>query len=174
MSARICPAGFWPRCSNRLDQDHAPLEVRLGLVDMAFEEADLPVDRRYLSTPRQDQVILAAEGLQEHAVGLGHLLGLAFLLGLRRREALFLGQLLTALGTLVRPDLNAMIVVNRVSLLGILGRHGIAALAHALAIGPTLDGGGPGLYRGCRGDPEKHRARAARRCSMCIVALLLG
>jgi hypothetical protein len=47
-----------------------------------------------------------------------------------------------------------MIVVNRVSLLGILGRHGVAALAHALAIGPTLDGGDAGLSRGSRGDPH--------------------
>ena len=40
------PRGLLAALLDRLDQDPAPLQVRLGLVDMAFEEADLPVDRR--------------------------------------------------------------------------------------------------------------------------------
>jgi hypothetical protein len=114
------------------------LENQLGVLDAQ-------IDGGHLTPVGKLQVFLGGVGAEKNAIlGLA-LANLALLFGANGRESCrFLAldaQLFLALGAIGGAQRDARLADLAMAFLGVLGRHGVAALAHTFVVGPALDSG---------------------------------
>jgi hypothetical protein len=117
----------------------------LELAEDLLGVIDADIDGRHLALMGESKFTFGSEGAEQNAVLRSALANLALFLrtvGLdARRFRALNAQLFLRLGALGRAYRDSLIGQFAVGLLCILRRHGIAALAHTIVVGPALDTG---------------------------------